>query len=399
MPCPMVSCSTATVRLMLAPLLLLFALSSGISCGINLPTRFDAAKAGISLDSSGLPLGLITLPPGFQIDVWAENVTNARGLSVAPDGTVFVGSRKEGTVMALRDSKGLGKADQRWTLATQIAMPVGVAWHEGDLYISAVSRILKLPDILNHLDQPPTPVVVYDQYPTDTHHGWKYIRFGADGKLYVPVGAPCNICEKDNPIYASITRINPDGTDMEIVQHGVRNTVGFDWHPETGELWFTDNGRDWMGDDLPACELNQATRDGQHFGYPYCHQGDLPDPEYGKNRDCAEFVPPLRNLGPHTAPLGMTFIQGPMFPDSLRHQVLIAEHGSWNRSEPIGYRVMRVNPRAPGGPSYEPFAEGWLQNGQCWGRPVDLEPLADGSYLLSDDFAHCIYRITYTGNR
>jgi glucose/arabinose dehydrogenase len=376
-------------------LLVLFLLPSCRSCGIHLPTRFKAEKAGIPVDSSGLPVGLLKLPPGFHIEVWATGVTNARGMSVAPDGTVFVGSRKAGLVHALRDTDGDGRADRIWELARDIQMPAGVAFHNGDLYISAVSRIIKLPDILSRLDDPPAPVTVFDQYPADTHHGWKYIRFGPDGKLYVPVGAPCNICDKENPIYATITRMDPDGTNMEIVQHGIRNTVGFTWHPVTGDLWFTDNGRDWMGDDLPACELNHAPGDGMHFGYPYCHQGDLPDPEFGKKRPCREFTAPVRNLGPHVAPLGLEFIRGPMFPDSLRHQILIAEHGSWNRSEPIGYRIMRVDPLADGGASYLPFIEGWLQEGKCWGRPVDLEMLADGSYLLSDDFADCIYRIRY----
>ena len=376
-------------------LLLLVSLSACASCGINLPTRYKDTAA--RTDSSGLPLHLLRLPEGFAISLWAADVPNARAMALAPDGTVFVGSRKEGAVYALRDSDGDGRADRRHVLARGLEMPVGVAFRDGDLYISAVSRILKLPRILERLDAPPAPVTVTDRFPTETHHGWKYIAFGPDGKLYVPVGAPCNMCDREEPIYASIARIDPDGGNLEIVHRGIRNTVGFAWHPVTGELWFTDNGRDWLGDDLPGCELNRASRDSLHFGYPYCHQGDLPDPEFGKDRDCKDYIPPVRVLGPHVAPLGMAFIEGPAFPDSLRHQVLVAEHGSWNRSTPLGYRVMRVDPNAPGGASYEPFIEGWLQGDKCWGRPVDLKMLPDGSYLLSDDFANCIYRITYGG--
>ncbi|MCO6485291.1 MAG: sorbosone dehydrogenase family protein [Saprospiraceae bacterium] len=366
------------------------------SCGINLPTRFKAQPAEAKGDTSGLPVSLLMTDPGFSIAVWASGIPDARGLSVAPDGTIFTGSRSDGRVWALRDTDGDGQADRRWLLAEDISMPAGVAWHNGDLYVSAVSRILRLPDILRHLDDPPDPVTVYADFPTDKHHGWKYIAFGPDGKLYVPVGAPCNNCLRDDPVYASITRMNPDGTGMEIVHRGIRNTVGFAWHPGTGELWFTDNGRDWLGDDLPACELNRASADHLHFGYPYCHQGDLPDPEFGHLKPCDSFTPPVRRLGAHVAPLGMAFVRGPMFPDSMRHHILVAEHGSWNRTVPVGYRVMRVDPLSEGGPSYVPFVTGWLQGDRCWGRPVDLEMLPDGSFLLSDDYAGCLYRITYT---
>ena len=236
-----------------------------------------------------------------------------------------------------------------------------------------------------------------EDYPSSRHHGWKYIAFGPDGKLYVPVGAPCNICESKDPQYASITRINQDGTGKEIVQEGVRNTVGFTWHPETKEMWFTDNGRDWMGDDMPACELNHAPKDGMHFGYPYCHQGDTPDKDFGKDRSCDEFTAPVQNLGAHTAPLGVEFYTGKMFPAEYKNQIIIAEHGSWNREKKIGYRLMLVKLDGNKAISYEPFAEGWLDEeaDKAWGRPVDLEFLPDGSMLVSDDFADVIYRISY----
>lgn len=346
---------------------------------------------------SDLPLESIRLPAGFAIDIYAENVDNARSMCLSPNGTLFVGTRSKGNVYALRDTDGDFKADRQYLLAKGLKLPNGVAFRDGDLYVAEVSRILKFENIEEKLENPGEPVVVYDQYPTDTHHGWKYIAFGPDGKLYVPVGAPCNICESENEIYNTITRMNPDGTDMEIVQRGIRNTVGFTWHPESGELWFTDNGRDWMGDDQPACELNHAPRDNMHFGYPYCHQGDLPDPEFGDKRECSEFTPPVQKLGPHVAPLGLEFYTHSQFPEKYRGQILIAEHGSWNRKKKIGYRIMMVTLDGNQATGYEPFAEGWLneENDDVWGRPVDLEFLPDGSMLVSDDYADVIYRIYY----
>ncbi len=364
-----------------------------LSCGNVNPPK----PRVINRPPSKLPLHLIKLPQGFKIDVYAEGLVNARSMVLSPNGTLFVSTRDKGQVYALRDTNGDYRADQVWILAKGLNMPNGVAFRDNDLYVAEVNRILKFENIEANLDNPPTPKVVYDQYPKDKHHGWKYIAFGPDGKLYVPVGAPCNICEPA-PIYASITRINPDGTGMEIVQSGIRNTVGFTWHPETKELWFTDNGRDWLGDDLPACELNYAPRDGMHFGYPYCHQGDLPDPEFGNKRPCSEFAPPVQNLGPHTAPLGLKFYTGSQFPASYRNQILIAEHGSWNRSKKIGYRVSLVTLddqfRAT---SYTSFAEGWLDASKddVWGRPVDILQMPDGSILVSDDYADAIYRIYY----
>jgi glucose/arabinose dehydrogenase len=343
-----------------------------------------------------IPLDLIQLPEGYSIDVFASDVANARSLEWSPNGTLFVGTRGAGNVYALRDNDGDFRADEFHEIATGLKMPNGVAFKDGDLYVAEVSRILRFPDIESRLDNPPTPEVVYDQYPRETHHGWKYIAFGPDGKLYVPVGAPCNICESEDPVFNSITRLNADGTGMEVVHSGIRNTVGFTWHPESGELWFTDNGRDWLGDDMPACELNRATQDGMHFGYPYCHQGDLPDPEFGAKRDCSEFTPPVQNLGPHVAPLGLEFITSEAFPADMQGHILIAEHGSWNRSSKIGYRVTLVEIENGNAVSYEDFATGWLDptTDDAWGRPVDLEWLPDGSLLVSDDFADVIYRIT-----
>jgi glucose/arabinose dehydrogenase len=375
------------------PLRLLVILVLSWSCSSVNPPKDNNQEAG------SLPLEDIRLPEGFKIDIYAEGVKNARSMDLSPNGTLFVGTRGKGHLYALRDTDGDNKVDEQYTLAKGLKMPNGVAFRDGDLYVAEVSRIIKFENIEAQLENPPQPVVVYDKYPTETHHGWKYIAFGPDGKLYVPVGAPCNICESDDPVFNSITRLNPDGTGFEIVHQGIRNTVGFTWHPETEELWFTDNGRDWMGDDQPACELNHAPKDNMHFGYPYCHQGNLADPEFGSKRDCSEFTPPVQNLGPHVAPLGLEFYTADHFPDSYKGQILIAEHGSWNRSKKIGYRVMLVQLEDGKAVSYKPFADGWLNEAEdeVWGRPVDLEFLPDGSMLVSDDFADVIYRITYEG--
>ena len=346
---------------------------------------------------TSLPLDKIQLPEGFKIEVFAEGIKNARSMTLSPNGTLFVGNRNKGNVYAIRDIDGDFNADEVYRLAKGLKMPNGVAFKDGNLYVAEVSRILRYDDIENHLSDPPNPKIVYDKYPSETHHGWKYIAFGPDGKLYVPVGAPCNICESEDEIFNTITRINPDGTEFEIVQRGIRNTVGFTWHPNTDELWFTDNGRDWMGDDSPSCELNYAPNDGMHFGYPYCHQGDLLDPEFGEGHNCNEFTAPAKKLGPHVAPLGLEFYTGNQFPEQYKNQIFIAEHGSWNRSKKIGYRIMLVTLEGNKAVSYEPFATGWLNdsNDSIWGRPVDIELLPDGSMLISDDHANAIYRISY----
>jgi len=347
-----------------------------------------------------LPLDSLALPEGFSISVFADSVVNARSLCYSPDGTLFVSTRSEGNVYAIKDTDGDYKADKKYTLLTGGNMPNGVAFKDGNLYIAEVNRILKIENVESKLANPGTPLIIYDKYPTETHHGWKYIAFGPDGKLYVPVGAPCNICESKDSIYASITRINPDGSGMEIVHSGIRNTVGFDWHPDTKELYFTDNGRDMMGDDVPECELNHAPKEKMHFGYPYCHQGDVPDPEFGKNRKCDEFTPPAAKMGPHTAPLGMTFYTGNMFPAEYKNQIFIARHGSWNRSKKSGYDIMVAILNQDGTvKETKPFITGWLnpKNDDVWGRPVDMELLPDGSLLISDDYADVIYRVSYKG--
>jgi glucose/arabinose dehydrogenase len=372
-------------------IIFLLAILGAVNCGnINPPMpKFNKKDHSFLND--------IVLPDGFEISIYAEGIKNARSMVYSPQGILFVGTRDKGDVYAIVDRNGDFKADTVYTIAKKLRMPNGVAFKDGALYVAEVSRVIKFADIENQLESPPVPEVIYEDYPTERHHGWKYIAFGPDGKLYVPVGAPCNICESEDEIFNTITRIDSDGTNMEIVQRGVRNTVGFDWHPETGELWFTDNGRDWMGDDQPFCELNRAERDGLHFGYPYCHQGDLPDPEFGQKHPCSDFVAPARNLGVHVAPLGMEFYQGDQFPEMYRGQILVAEHGSWNRSKKSGYRVMMAKLNRNQVVDYVPFATGWLDgsNEEVSGRPVDIEMLPDGSILVSDDYADMIYRISY----
>ena len=338
-----------------------------------------------------LPLERIQLPPGFRIEVYAM-VPNARSLALGARGTLFVGSRSGGAVHAVAPG---GKVTK---VADGLSMPNGVAFRNGALFIAEVGRISTIEDIEKNLDAPAKPRLLFDKLPRDVHRGWKFIRFGPDGKLYVPVGAPCNTCDRDG--YALIGALELSSGKFETFARGVRNTVGFDWHPVTRELWFTDNGRDWLGDDQPADELNRAPRAGLHFGFPHCHQGDLPDPEFGRARKCAEFESPALKLGPHVAALGMRFYTGSQFPAAYRDQIFIAEHGSWNRSKKTGYRISLVRLDAEGkARSYEPFAQGWLQGESAWGRPVDLEILPDGALAVSDDSAGVIYRISYSRAR
>ncbi|WP_298435418.1 sorbosone dehydrogenase family protein [Geobacter sp.] len=359
-----------------------------------LPQLLFLATAASCSAARLLPAG-ITLPPGFSIAVYAGKVPGARSMALGAGGTLFVGTRDAGKVYAVVDRNGDHVADEVITIASGLQMPNGVAFRNGSLYVAEVSRVLRYDNIEARLKNPPRPVTVNASFPDKTHHGWKFIRFGPDGKLYVPVGAPCNVCEEKDPRFATIMRMDPDGSHLEIFARGVRNTVGFDWHPRTGELWFTDNGRDWMGDDLPPDELNRAPRAGLHFGFPFWHGRDIPDPTYGKKRPRSDFVPPEMELGPHVAALGMRFYTGTMFPGGYRNQIFIAEHGSWNRSVRIGYRITLVRLKGDRAVSYETFAEGWLRDGTVRGRPVDLQVMPDGSMLVSDDKAGAIYRISY----
>lgn len=385
--------------ILLGLLVLLFAKCGSKNIAENTATQAPENQAVSATDllNKKYPLEKIKLPKGFKIDVYAE-VDNARSMCLSPNGTLFVGNRKGDKVFAVQDLDRNNIADKVTVIASGLNMPCGVAFKDGSLYVAEVSRILRYDNIeatLNKLNK--QPVVIYDKFPKDEHHGWKFIAFGADGKLYVPVGAPCNICErKDNPVYASITRMNPDGSGLEVFAKGVRNSVGFDFHPETKALWFTDNGRDMLGDTLPSDELNHAPKAGLHFGYPYCHQGDLPDPEFGKGTKCADFVAPAQKLGAHVAALGMRFYTGSQFPAEYKNQIFIAQHGSWNSSVKVGYRLNTVkldkNNKVL---DYQVFAEGWVENEKAWGRPVDVLVMPDGALLVSDDHANVVYRISY----
>jgi glucose/arabinose dehydrogenase len=349
-----------------------------------------------------IPLDKLRLPPGFRVELLTGAVPNARemalGRFVDGKGVLYVGSMDEGKVYAVELDGG--KAGAVHTVASHLQMPSGLAWRDGSLYVAAVSRILRFDAIDTHLDHPPAPVVVTDRFPGETHHGWKFIAFGPDGKLYVPVGAPCNVCEPDAR-HGVIQRIGADGSGLETIARGVRNSVGFDWNPLDRTLWFTDNGRDMMGDDVPSDELNHVTRPGQDFGFPYCHAGDVADPEFGAQHSCSEFTPPAVKLGAHVASIGMRFYNGTQFPPAYRGNAFIAEHGSWNRSRKVGYAVVRVAIDREGRASApQPFVQGWLQvdadgHETVWGRPADVQPLPDGSLLVSDDLSGAIYRVRY----
>lgn len=386
---------------------------------ITLLTAFTLGMS-LSCPSQALPLDRIQLPQGFSIDIYAENIENARQMALGDNGTVFVGSRKAGNVYALIDTNHDFKADKKIIVATDLFMPSGIAFHQGSLYVAEVDKIWRYPDIEKSLPTIPKAELVFDKLPNKSHHGWKFIAFGPDGKLYVPVGAPCNVCESELP-FASILKLDPDSqlTDNQlagsqqtqnqkvgstqqdsmqttIVAQGVRNSVGFDFHPVTGELWFTDNGRDMMGDDLPDDELNRVSQTGQHFGFPYVHNNNIADPEFTNPEIAKLNTPPALTLGAHVAALGMEFYQGQQFPAEYKNTILIAQHGSWNRSNKVGYRIMKVMLNGNKVSDYSPFATGWLNGEQSWGRPVDVMTLADGSILVSDDFSNAVYRISYT---
>ena len=338
------------------------------------------------------------LPKGFTISVYADNVPNARSLALGDDGVVYIGTGSAGKIYAVQDSNKDGVADKQYVIASGLNMPNGVAYKDGALYVTEISRIIRFDQINRQLASPPKPVVVYDQFPTDKHHGWKYLRFGPDNKLYTAVGAPCNICNPEKEIYASLVRLNPDGSDFEIIAKGIRNTVGFDWQPETNALFFSDNGRDYLGDDLPPDELNQWSVKGEHFGYPYCHGGEIADSEFAAGKKCEQFKSPAWKFKAHIAPLGIRFYQGKQFPAEYKNQLFVAQHGSWNRTEPQGYRVVLVRFNQGKAISEQDFISGWLtKDGEVLGRPVDILTLPDGSLLISDDKLRVIYKVTYQG--
>jgi glucose/arabinose dehydrogenase/cytochrome c553 len=335
------------------------------------------------------------LPVGFHISVYADKVENARALAVTESGIVFVGSRTAGKLYAVVDENHDGVADKVITFAEGLNSPIGLTLLNGALYVSEISRVIRFDNIEKNYTKKPQYKVVKDDLPKDKWHGEKVIQAGPDGKLYIPIGSPCNVCDKEDDVYSKIYRMNPDGSNFEIYAKGIRNSVGFAWHPQTKEFWFTDNGRDEMGDNLPSCELNYAPKAGMHFGFPYCHSGVLPDPEFGKLKSCDQFTAPAANLGPHVAPLGLKFYSGTQFPAQYRNQLFIAEHGSWNRTQKSGYRVALITMVNNKVVSDTAFIEGFIYKEETIGRPVDINFLPDGSMLISDDSAGRIYRVSY----
>jgi len=342
----------------------------------------------------------LKLPKGFNIEVYASGIPDARSLRLGDKGTVFVGNRLQDKVYAITEKDGKRTVK---VIASSLYKPNGLAFHNGTLYIAELSKVSKIEGIEDKLDNPPKPTLVYDNLPKDEAHGWKFIAIGPDNKLYVPVGQPCNACIPSDA-HGQIRRMNLDGSGVEVIARGVRNTVGFDWHPVSKELYFTDNGRDWLSEDLPNDELNRITKAGQHFGSPYCLQGNIPDSEFGWGRSCSEFVPPVALMGPHAAALGMRFYNGTMFPAEYRGAILVARHGSWNRSNKFGGDIAVVKLNKDGTvKSVEPFITGFLVDNKYIGRPVDVQPMKDGSLLISDDYDGAVYRVTYgnakTANR
>ena len=353
------------------------------------------------LFGNGLPafseihLDRLKLPNGFHVSVYASGIKGARSMAWGSKGTLFIGTLEAGNFYAVTKNKKV------ITLGTKRNMPNGVAFKDGALYLTEANQVLRYDHIEDHLNPLPKPVVINDHYPGNLHHGWKFTAFGPDGLLYIPIGAPCDSCEISDP-FGSITRIdvkkkNQGENDKEIIARGIRNTVGFDWHPLTHELWFTDNGRDMMGEDLPSDELNHLSKPGQNFGFPYCHQGDTLDPILGKGKNCKDYTPPELKLGAHVASLGMRFYTGKQFPKAYQNQIFIAEHGSWNRSKKSGYRVVSVKLDETGHvKNQEVFLEGFMQDEKYWGRPVDVINAPDGSLLVSDDEAGAVYQISYS---
>src|SRR5215475_7638771 len=356
--------------------------------GIN-PPPFPAA-------ADKLPVPQLKVPKGFKVEVFVSGVPNARSLRLGDKGTVFVSNRILDKVYAVVD-KG-GKPELK-VLASGLDRPNGLAFGKGTLYIAEGTKISKLENIENNLDNPPKPVVIYDKFPNHQSHGWKFMALGPDNKLYINVGAPCNICVPPET-NAQIARMNVDGSGLEPYALGVRNSVGFDFHPATKELYFTDNGRDWLSEDIPHDELNRVTKAGQHFGYPYCHQGNVPDDQLGWGRKCSAFEAPVALIGPHAGALGMRCYAASMFPAAYRNAIFIARHGSWNKTAKIGGDIIvaKLNPNGSV-KSWEPFLTGFLQDNGYIGRPVDVEVMKDGSLLVSDDYAGAIYRISYDGRR
>jgi glucose/arabinose dehydrogenase len=344
-----------------------------------------------------LPLDKLKVKAGFKIELYAAGVVNARTLSLGEKGTVFVGTRLEDKVHAILERNGKREVK---VVASRLNRPNGIALHQGTLYIAELNQISKIEKIEDNLDLPPQPTLVLGDLPKEETHGWKTLTVGPDERLYFQVGAPCNIClpsERHGKIY----RVGLDGKGLEVFASGIRQIVGMDWHPVLKQLYFSENARDWLSEDAPEDKLNRVTRPGQdNFGFPYCHQGNFPDPEFGWGRSCGEFTKPIALLGPHAAALGLKFFTSNGFGAEYRDAIFLARHGSWNRSIKFGGDVVAITLYGNGSVrSIEPFITGFIQNNAYIGRPVDVLPMQDGSLLVSDDFNGAVYRVSRSGGR
>ena len=344
--------------------------------------------------ASEIPVASFKLPPGFKAEIWASGMPGARAMARAENGKIYIGTRAIGRVYELTDN---GSTRTSRVLVDKLVQPAGVAYANGSLYVMAIDKVLRYDGIATNPGAAAVDMTAAFKLPKEQHHNWKYIAFGPDGKLYVPFGAPCNICEPGAE-YAQIRRYNADGSGMEVIARGVRNSVGFDWHPQTKELWFTDHGRDWMGDDGPADELNRIVKTGQNFGFPYCHANAIPDLDFPRANACAGVTLPVQTLGPHSAAMGVHFYTGSMFPAEYRNMLFVARKGSWNRTQKFGYDVVTVRTDAQGNnPGIKAFMTGFLDpsNDSISGRPAYMLQLPDGSLLVSDEQLGAVYRITY----
>lgn len=348
----------------------------------------------LSTPEDQLPVDMLEVPEGFSVEVFAAGVDNARSMRVADDGTVFVGNWEGNDVWVIPAEGGEPRK-----IYEDLDWPNGIALHDGDLYIAEHARITVAENIMDNLDQPPELREIYSELGEPRPHGWRFLEVGPDEMLYVSNSSPCNICAREEG-FGEVRRMGLDGSGAEAILKGMRNTVGFDFHPETGQLWFTDNQRDWLSEDIPEDELNVLTEEGQDFGFPYCHAGNFTDPEFGWGRSCDEFTDPAALLGPHTAPLGMRFYEAEAFPEEYRGQIFIAKHGPWNRTNKEGAEVsVAYLDGETGVERTEPFLTGFIQDNQYVGRPVDVAVMPDGSMLVSDDWNGAIYRVSYDADQ
>ncbi|UFN48050.1 PQQ-dependent sugar dehydrogenase [Roseomonas sp. OT10] len=339
-----------------------------------------------------IPLARLRVPDGFRVELWASGMPGARMMARGEDGTIYVGTRTIGRVYAVQEEGGQRR---HRILAQRLDQPNGVAVRDGALYVIAINRVLRFDNVASGTTAEPVDLTAAFALPTEAHHGWKFAAFGPDGKLYMNVGAPCNTCDIDENRHALILRYNPDGSGREVVARGIRNSVGFDWQPGSNVLYATNNGRDWAGEDAPQDTLHRLEPVGQHHGFPFCSGNGWQDPEHAQRR-CSEFPPPVAELGPHAAALGMRFYTGTAFPEAWRGRAFVARHGSWNREQKAGYDVVTVRIGPDGKGVVEPFLTGLLEGNQFHGRPTDVLMLPDGSMLVSDEQNGAIYRVSAT---